>query len=995
MIQYARSDDKFYKNLDGNVELTDAENLLRQHNYRDAIAPLEKFLELSKKHQIVYDGSYGGSYNSILHIKKKTQRLRPLFILAQLYEIQGNNARAAEYYKEVLKHHPSYEMEFYAKIRRAGLGRKAGSQSDEIKKLLTQMSRDGKYRDFLDQIYYQLGQIVLAENNRADARKYFRKSIASSSSNLDQKAESYLAIGRMDFEEEYYVTAKYYYDSTMSTMAKTDTAYPGVESRDKTLDKLVTQIDIIYTQDSLQRIAGMSDADRRKFLRKLITAKEREEELKSSGGPSGSTATNTDFVKAAGSVPIPTATANAGDEQALAFYFYNTVARGAGYNEFVRKWGRRKLEENWRRKDKSAVISDNAAETDTSKGKASKDSVATGPVSSDEEKLLAGLPMTPEKIDKSNEKLVEAYYALGTAYKDDLASYRKASNALEEMNKRFPKNKLQLESYYQLYLIAQRTKNTQKEAYYKDLILNGYPNSTIAKYIKDPEYLAGLKKKENALSYYYESAFNDYATGMYASAEKKISEVDLEFKENKMKAKFDLLNALVLSKENRLDDYVLELNRIIKRYPKTPEGDQAQAWLADLNHSKLPQIDISKLPKPVADTASRPVMPVAQFKGDTVAGGWGVEKPIPVLPAPSKADTAKTAPKTAADTAKKNSAAIASATDVASAKPYKPLTKSERLDSLIKAEKAERNKPTQTIISKPTTPPAAKDTPRSVKPAPNVSPKDSIAAAKLDAKNKPAGKDTVKAGKPAAKASVKDSLAALKLTATKDSMSKKLSATKDSLMKKRQAFVKDSITKRQVVVKDSITKKLSATKDSLAKKLAASKTKTVAKDTVGKKADPKAKPAAKDTVAKAAPKPAAPIADARPVFDTDTLTEVYGKSDGAPHYVLIYFLVPTAYSTAVVTKLEALNTASFEADKLSAKSVVLDKDNKLIFVKGLKNKDAAAAYLATLSAKLGEVMGTIKPEQYFLGSISTLNYTTLLNTKKINNYRRFYSMNYK
>ena len=645
VIQYARSDDKFYKNLDKDLEITDAEILLRQKNYRDAIKPLEKFLTMTKK---------------------KKERVRPLFILAQIYEQQGDYAHAATYYMEVLKNNPGYDMEFYAKLRRANLGRKAGGSSDEIKKLLTQMSHDGKYKDFLDQIYYQLGQIVLEENNREEARKDFRKSIATSTKNADQKALSYLQIARMDYEDENYVSSKFYYDSTMSNMLKTDSAYAGIESRDKTLDKLVKQITIITTEDSLQRVAAMSPADRIKFIQKLLDKKQQEADEKQAEKDRGKSS-NTDFIKPGGANATPAVL----DDPASAFYFYNTLARGNGYNEFTKKWGRRKLEDNWRRKDKATNTE--TADVDTAKAKPATADSATVAPTSEEEKMLAGLPLTPEKLERSNGKLVDAFYALGTVYKDDLQSYHKSIHAYEELNTRFPKNKLELESFYQLYLLYSKLKNTQKADYYKEQILALYPTSTIARYLKDPNYLAETLNKNNSLSSYYESAFNDYAVGQYASAEQKVMDVDAQFKENKMRAKFDLLDAMILSKENRLGDYVQSLNKIIAKYPGTPEKDQAQIWLNSLNHSKLPQIDISKLPK---DSSGAVVIPGSAPVFQDTSGNAAFLQSI-----------AGSRPKS--DTSKSGKAPIVSAPkDTTPAKPYIPLTAAERFDSIAKAKKA-------------------------------------------------------------------------------------------------------------------------------------------------------------------------------------------------------------------------------------------------------------------------------------------------------------------
>ena len=149
---------------------------------------------------------------------------------------------------------------------------------------------------------------------------------------------------------------------------------------------------------------------------------------------------------------------------------------------------------------------------------------------------------------------------------------------------------------------------------------------------------------------------------------------------------------------------------------------------------------------------------------------------------------------------------------------------------------------------------------------------------------------------------------------------------------------------------------------------------------------------AKDSL-KLSPKPA-PIVLARPIFDTDTLTEVYGKSDGAPHYVLIYFLDPAAFNNSFTIKIDNFDGSAYVAEKLTSRAVLLDKDNKLIHVKSFKDKVTAQAYITALRTKIETVLTGISTDQYFIGAISTLNYSTLLNSKKINNYIRFHRLNY-
>jgi tetratricopeptide (TPR) repeat protein len=1085
VIQLMRHDDKFYHNFDAQLELTDAENYLNQKDYNDAIKPLETFLTMTKS---------------------KSQRIRPVFILAQIYEKRGEYAKASDYYKQVLDNRPSYEMEFYAKIKRAKLGKKSGS-SDEIKKLLLSMSHDGKYKDYLDQIYYELAEIVLGENNRASARAYFHKSIASSTKNADQKALSYLQLAQMDYEEEYYVSSKFFYDSTLRSMSKSDSSYDDVQARDKTLGKLVKQIDIITTEDSLQRIATMSPAEMSRFLNKLIDAKQKEADEKSSD----KNKTTNDFMKQ----NTPGAAGGATSDEASSFYFYNVTARSNGYSDFTKKWGDRKLEENWRRKDKAPSQVDNTDETDSAKIKQNAKDTTKVAAGSEEEKLMAGLPLTPEKMEKSNDKLIDAYYELGSVYKDDLQSYHKAIAAYEELNKRFPKNKLELESFYQLYLLYDRLKASAKADYYKEQILALYPNSTIAKYIKDPSYLAELKKKQNSLSFYYESAFNDYSSGMYASAEKKILEVDAQFKENKMKAKFDLLNAMSLAKENRLTDYVEALNKVIAKYPGTPEKDQAQKWLTALNHSKLPQVDISKLPKdslaaanatpaflaiPNMDTSGRSAFldKMENAKKDQAKKEAGDQLQQTLAAAKASADSAKNAPK---DT---------SAAGKAAAKPYKPLTKAQRLDSLIKADKAAKTQTTTIINNKPVASepaPSAAGAPQAATADTSkkaVAPKPAPVAAKLtfdtdtlssvygvsdnaphyiliyfldpaaysyDIEKKIDNFDNTvfETDKLVSHSAILDKnnklitvkrfknkyLAGVYLTAFRAKLSELMAGVSPDkyflgsitqlnydllagsqkinnymrFYRKNYAdqdvangtpaasaspapvpAIQTPPSKSMAPVPPVAQPPATPARDTAARPIVKPAAKSIAKDTA-KKAQPSPKPVAKDTaakktqpgpklavkdttIAKTAVKPVPPVA-VKPAFDTDTTSQLYGKSDAAPHYVIIYFLDPAAYSYDIQKKVDAYNSNAPETSKLSSKSTILDKDNKLIMIKSFPNKDAAETYVKSLSVNSSDILQGLKPGQYFIGSISSLNYSTLISGKAINNYMHFYRANYR
>ncbi len=570
VITYTRGDDLFYRNLDYELDLAEADLRVSQKDYASAIAPLEKYLNAKKvKHN-------------------KRLRVRPLFVLAQCYATIGNYSKAIENYKLVLKSRPNYDMEFYAKIKMAKLGRGGSGDNKEMRSLLAKMAKDKKYNDYWDQVYYELALIALAENNRAEARKLLHKSIDNSTANDDQKALSFLKLAELDYEDEEYINAKFFYDSTMTFMTKNDVRYPDIEERNRILDNLVKQLNTIAREDSLQRLAALPEDQRESTIRRAVLKMEEEEETKKTKQDPGQNQllqNNTQQNKSLQQI---------NQQQGGGWYFYNTTARAAGYNDFIKKWGRRKLEENWRRKNKSSVTTDDTVTgTDTSGTSTDIAETAGGTV---EEQMRSSIPTTPEKMRKSDERLIDAYYSAGVIYKDGLENYRKADEMFETLNSRFPKNKLLLESYYNIYLIAQKRILKDRAEEYKSKILNEFPESIIAKVLRNPNFIFEAKQKEQAVDAYYQTAYNDYATHQLDSAWYKCEMADNLFKPNLLSAKFRLLSALILAKQNRLSDYVQALNKIINTTTDMEVKATASDLLAALNKSALPQIDLSKDP---------------------------------------------------------------------------------------------------------------------------------------------------------------------------------------------------------------------------------------------------------------------------------------------------------------------------------------------------------------------------------------------------------------
>jgi len=139
---------------------------LRQKDYPQAINYLEKTLGVENH--------------------KKT-RTRYLYILAQLYEKTGDLKRASDYYAQVIKMNPVYDMAFNAHINRALAYEQGFGQAEDIESELNKMLRDDKNAEYQDQIYYALGNLANKEGNDEKALEYYQKSLLANTGNDQQK----------------------------------------------------------------------------------------------------------------------------------------------------------------------------------------------------------------------------------------------------------------------------------------------------------------------------------------------------------------------------------------------------------------------------------------------------------------------------------------------------------------------------------------------------------------------------------------------------------------------------------------------------------------------------------------------------------------------------------------------------------------------------------------------------------------------------------------
>ncbi|MFL5764741.1 MAG: tetratricopeptide repeat protein [Bacteroidia bacterium] len=536
--------------------------------------------------------------------KNKPTKARYTYVLAQIYEKLGDKQKASQYYGMVPGLHPSYDMAFNAQINRAKLYDISSGGSKAIKKQLMRMLRDDKNIEFQDQIYYALADIEQREKNIPQALVYLDKSIKASAGNNTQKALSYLKRADIYFDRPDYPNAQANYDSTMSVLPKDYPNYNEINEKKKSLTALVTNLNIIALEDSLQNLGHMTERDRFNAIDKMISKIEEEDKRKEEE----KLQQQQNF---ANNPQTPTTTVTGASS---AWYFYNPSTVSFGVGEFTKKWGTRKLEDNWRRSEKDAVIAnENAEESTEAQGDSTvlasdgKKPVKGSTNKKDRNYYLKSIPSTPDDFAKSNIRIVDAYYNVGSIYKEQLQNNQKSVETFEELLRRFPENKYKQTSYYQLYRIYLAMNNIPKSDYYKDILFREYPESDYVKIIKNPDAAGDIAASKSQVEQFYTETYDLFSQGRYDETYANCKRADSLYSKSKLMPQFAFLKALCVGHTQDINAFESALQQVVIKYPKEPVKDKAQEMLDAIKKQRNPTIATA------ADTAAAVAAKKAKF----------------------------------------------------------------------------------------------------------------------------------------------------------------------------------------------------------------------------------------------------------------------------------------------------------------------------------------------------------------------------------------------
>ncbi len=521
--------------------------------------------------------------------KNKRQRTRMKYLLGQLYTDLDQPALAYKTFGEVIRANPPYDLEFAARIRQTEVF--TGANYQKVINKLRRMAKNDKNRDLLDQVYYAMGNVYINREDTTNAIKYYKLGIEKSVRGGLERAICQIRLGDIYFQQRDYVNAQPCFSGAMAGLRREYKDYERVSKLSSVLDELVVHVEAVQLQDSLQTLARMPEAERMAVIDNIIERVKKEEAeaqreaqkeaylaeqaAKGSGidRPGTETAGITLPVSGTGST----------------FYFYNPQTVAQGKTAFQRKWGRRTLEDNWRRRKKEMstfnepVTDDDMAETDTNAqnpeelNAVPEEEIATDPMT--REFYIQQLPLTPEDILASDLIIEDALYHMAMIYKDKLEDMQLAVEAFEELERRFPDNAQRLESYYQVYLMALRGQDPLLANSYKNKLIAAFPASDYAIAIADPNYEYNIRMMDRVQDSIYQQTYQRYLAEDVSGVRRNVEAVNANYPLADLMPKFMFLNALTYVQTGDPDGFKESLKVLIEKYPRADVTELAGEML--------------------------------------------------------------------------------------------------------------------------------------------------------------------------------------------------------------------------------------------------------------------------------------------------------------------------------------------------------------------------------------------------------------------------------
>ena len=540
----------------------------------------------------------------IKHEMRRKQKAREWYLMGQLQASIGNKQEAYKAFKHVVRLNPPYELEFNARISMTEV--MAANNSRKMIGKLKRMAASDNNKEYLDQVYYAIGNIYLAQKDTLQAIGAYEKGVAKATRSGIEKGVLLLHLGDIYWIREKFSDAQRCYGEAIGLLDKERKDYEQLSNRSKVLDELVPCTDAVALQDSLQALAKMDEKDRNAAIDRVITAlkkKEKEERKKQAeqeaannqqGGNGGNFANNANKKNNAANNAMNGM--NGMDKGK--WYFYSPMAVNQGKAQFQKLWGKRENVDNWQRINKTVVASAQGAEEMTDEMRDSLANVAaqedslkqiTDSAVNDPHKreyYMVQIPFTPEQLAESNQLLEDGLYHSGVIFKDKLDNLPLCEKALRRLTDHYPEYEHMDDVYYHLYLLYSRKKQTDVASTYVEKLKKDYPESQWTILLSDPYYVENAKIGVHLEDSIYTLTYQAFKEGKYEVVKANAAVSEKRFPTGENRDKFLFISGMTQLNEGNVDSCMTIMNTVVEKYPNSRLSEMAGMIVNGVNAGK-------------------------------------------------------------------------------------------------------------------------------------------------------------------------------------------------------------------------------------------------------------------------------------------------------------------------------------------------------------------------------------------------------------------------
>ena len=515
----------------------------------------------------------------IKHERRKTQRAREWYLMGQIQNLMGHQQEAYKAFARVIRCSPPYELQFNARIAQTEV--LAKNNGKQMIGRLKRMAANDNNAEYLDQVYYAIGNIHLAQGDTLQAIGAYERGNQKSTRNGIEKGVLLLSLGNLYWELEKFADAQRCYGEAIGLLDKDRKDYDQLAQRSKVLDELVPYTETVHLQDSLLQLAQMGEKERLQAIDRVIDAlKKKEKEMRDAELENTAVTQQTSNQSNFGLVNQRAVPQAIGTQQQTggAWYFYNPTAVSQGKATFQREWGRRENTDNWRRSNQTVVrmpSGDAANDSITASDEAAKavgdsivdpiDSTALDP--HNREYYLAQIPFSDEQQTACHALIKDALFHAAIILKDKMARLSISERYLRRLTGDYPDYKHNDEAWYHLWLLYSRQGRTTEAAECLTRLKADYAESEFTQLIADPYYAENARFGEQMEDSLYAATYEAFKHDEFLTVKQNTELSAARFAQGAHRDKFLFISGLSKLNEGDGDGCLELLQQVVEKYP--------------------------------------------------------------------------------------------------------------------------------------------------------------------------------------------------------------------------------------------------------------------------------------------------------------------------------------------------------------------------------------------------------------------------------------------